>query len=147
MAQDVLAVLATSVGVKHLFNMAHDVCNYQRGHLSLETIRKIMLVKHVDQKHLCVEEEVDFNMLKEQQDCLSDLSLLAYKALNSNNDSNSGESDNTTSGHALAYTEDSDESLPSLPSQGIPATVTNLHQKVTHVSVCGISQLWAGKQS
>ena len=106
-----------------------------------------MLVKHADQKHLCVEEEVDFNVLKEQQDCLSDLSLLAHKALNSNNDSNSGESDNTASGRALVCTEDSDESLPSLPSQGIPATVTKPHQKATHVSVRGISQLWAGEQS
>jgi hypothetical protein len=38
-----MSILATSAGVKRLFNSAQDVYYYRRGSLNLETIRDIML--------------------------------------------------------------------------------------------------------
>jgi hypothetical protein len=38
-----MSILATSAGVKRLFNSTRDVYHYRRGSLSLETIRDIML--------------------------------------------------------------------------------------------------------
>lgn len=52
MAQDVLAVPATSVGVERMFNMARDICHYRRGHLKPDTIRDLMLFKHFNRETL-----------------------------------------------------------------------------------------------
>ncbi|KAJ5940488.1 hypothetical protein N7516_000656, partial [Penicillium verrucosum] len=41
--RDIMSILATSAGVKRLFNSARDICYYRWGSLSLETIRDIIL--------------------------------------------------------------------------------------------------------
>jgi hypothetical protein len=38
-----MSILATSAGVKRLFNSARDVCYYRPGSLNLETVRDIIL--------------------------------------------------------------------------------------------------------
>ena len=45
MAKDILTIALADVGVEQVFNFAYDTCNYRRGHLHAETIKKIMLVK------------------------------------------------------------------------------------------------------
>ena len=48
MARDILAVPASGAGVECLFNIARDICNFRRGRLHGETIRKLMKMCHHD---------------------------------------------------------------------------------------------------
>src|SRR5205814_9819476 len=48
MARDILAVPASGAGVERLFNIARDICNFRRGRLHGETIRKLMKMRHHD---------------------------------------------------------------------------------------------------
>ena len=52
MAKDILAIPLAGVGVERVFNLGRDTCNYRRGHLHGETIKKIMIVKHAHQKEM-----------------------------------------------------------------------------------------------
>ena len=60
MAKDVLSIAMAGVGVERIFNSGRDTCQYRRGHLHGETIKKIMLVKHADNEQL-----VDETLLSE----------------------------------------------------------------------------------
>lgn len=60
MAKDVLSIAMAGVGVERIFNSGRDTCQYLRGHLHAETIKKIMLVKHADNEQL-----VDETLLSE----------------------------------------------------------------------------------
>ena len=42
-----MSILATSAGIKRLFNSARDIYHYRRGSLSLETIRDIILYIYI----------------------------------------------------------------------------------------------------
>ena len=48
MACDILAVPALGAGVESLFNIARDICNFRRGRLHGETIRKLIKMRHHD---------------------------------------------------------------------------------------------------
>ena len=52
MTKDMLAVPATAVEVKKLFNMARDVCHYCRGHSKAKTISSLMMMHHKDARRL-----------------------------------------------------------------------------------------------
>ena len=52
MAKDILAIPLAGVGVERVFNLGRNTCNYRRGHLHGETIKKIMIVKHAHQKNM-----------------------------------------------------------------------------------------------
>ena len=57
-AHDILAVLATTVGIKRLFNQAHDICYYHHGRLDAESICVLMIVKTFDRIELLDELEM-----------------------------------------------------------------------------------------
>lgn len=52
LARDVLSIPATGAGVKRLFNIARDVCHYQRGRLKLETIEENTLFLYTSRFNL-----------------------------------------------------------------------------------------------
>lgn len=46
MARDMLCVAGAGVGIERVFSKSRNVCHYQRGQLSPETIRAIMITSH-----------------------------------------------------------------------------------------------------
>lgn len=52
MAKDILSIAIAGVGVERVFNSSRDTCQYRRGHLHADTIKKIMLVKHANNERL-----------------------------------------------------------------------------------------------
>jgi len=81
MAKDILAIPLAGVGVERVFNLGRDTCNYRRGHLHGETIKKIMIVKHAHQKDM-----VDEILLSEME--------LKKEAMDDDKESSETEEDN-----------------------------------------------------
>jgi len=81
MAKDILAIPLAGVGVERVFNLGRDTCNYRRGHLHGETIKKIMIVKHAHQKDM-----IDEILLSEME--------LKKEAMNDDKNSPEAEEDN-----------------------------------------------------
>ena len=48
MARDYLAIPATKVGIKRLFNMGRDIYTYRRSNLKLTTIRYLIIIVIID---------------------------------------------------------------------------------------------------
>ena len=74
MVKDVLAIALAGVGVERVFNFARDTCNYRRGHLHEETIKKIMLVKLAHQEKMADDRlSLDMELKKEVADTTKEI--------------------------------------------------------------------------
>jgi hypothetical protein len=79
MAKDVLSIAMAGVGVERIFNSGRDTCQYRRGHLHAETIKKIMLVKHADNEQLVDETLLsEVELLMEMKTDIYPLSSIYY---------------------------------------------------------------------
>jgi Neuraminidase (sialidase) len=56
MTRNILAVPDRSVGVKHLFSAAGNICHYTLGQLMLDTVWKLVMMQHHDATELAAEE-------------------------------------------------------------------------------------------
>jgi len=79
MAKDILAVPLHGVGVERNFKMGRDTCNYRRGHLHGDTIKKIMELKHAHQKELV--DEVLLSNAELKREMMEDVDVIAKKEI------------------------------------------------------------------
>ncbi|EEP81104.1 predicted protein [Uncinocarpus reesii 1704] len=72
MVRDILAIPLTDVGVEQIFNTVQDICHYQQSQLHESIIKKIMLLKYKNKKHMFDEVLVSEKKLAKKIDGLED---------------------------------------------------------------------------